>query len=192
MIYLVFLLWLAQAAIYNSSLYNVGSNLIYNGDFSYPTVPVGQTFRTYSFGVGGWNCSSQIQIVDIQRMCTAFSRICNVSFIQCAEWDTQTGIDQHIFQNVTVTNTGEYYLKIIWMPSIFSPIGKGFEIYLNTTLIAQLIATDSLYEDHVFEMLVNLTAGTLFLDMVEISPLNDFQGAFIGSIELTELLPINT
>jgi len=52
------------------------------------------------------------------------------------------------------------------MPAIINPIGKGFDLSFNSTPIVQVMANDALYEDHVVEMLMNLTVGVLNLDVV--------------------------
>lgn len=95
-----------------------------------------------------------------------------------------------MWQNINVTEAGQYYFKITWMPAIDNPLGKGFAVYFNTTQVAQITATDSLYEDHVEEVLVNLTTGILDLDLEETGPINDYNGTFVGSIELSQLLEI--
>lgn len=77
------------------------------------------------------------------------------------------------------------------MPSLISPIGKDFAIYLNSTQHANVIVNDSLLIDHVYESVVDLTAGTLKLEFVEsgsVNPFGDSLGTYIGIVEMFQLI----
>ena len=67
-IFAFFLLFFtAWAALYNTSVYYLDSNIIYKGLFNEPKVSPGRTYDMFEFGVGGWNCTKKIQIVHMGR-----------------------------------------------------------------------------------------------------------------------------
>ena len=77
------------------------------------------------------------------------------------------------------------------MPSLVSPIDKGFAINLNSTQHANVSVNDSLLIDHIYESVVNLTVGTLKLEFVEsgsVNPLGDSYGTYIGIMEMFQLI----
>jgi hypothetical protein len=52
------------------------------------------------------------------------------------------------------------------MPAITNPIGKGFDLYFNSTRMVQVMGSNQIYRDNVVEMLVNLTVGALNLSAI--------------------------
>ena len=103
MYYLFFFLFqVIHSSIYNTSLYYLDSNLVYNGYFDNPTVTANQTSDIYMPDEIGWNCTRKIQIANIPFSCASKNLTCNASFTQAVEWDTTKWTNESIWQNISI------------------------------------------------------------------------------------------
>lgn len=56
---LLFSVWLVYSqAIYDTSLYQLGTEVVANGDFSSPTIPAGTAYTVVAGTIQGWTCST--------------------------------------------------------------------------------------------------------------------------------------
>ena len=149
---------------YDTNLYSLGSNLVNNSMFLTPDL-TNKTMDYYEYGPIdlGWTCNALCELFYIQRRCANRSATCNISFTQGIDVDTQKDRQDNIYQDITITTAGQYYFRVLWMPAITKPIGRNLAIYFNFTKHGTIIVKDSQLIDHVYEVVVNLTAGVMRL-----------------------------
>ena len=113
-----------------------------------------------------------------------------MSFEQGIDLLSSSVID-HYIQNINIETAGQYYLTILWMPPLVSPVGKVFGVIVNSVLISNVTVTDSSYVDHLSEFIVDLSTGINTLDIVYYQPGPDNYGVYVGAVKLHQLIPLS-
>ena len=179
MFYYLFLLPLVTSSVYNPQEYELGPNLIVNSKFDTPYIPPPTQFFKIPSSILGWNCSHTCQVVHVNRRCAGKSKTCTVSFEQGIDLLSSSTID-HYYQDIKIETSGQYYLSLLWMPPLVSPIGEVFGIIVNSVLVKNVTVTDGNYIDHLTELIVDLSIGVNTLDIVYYKTGPDNYGVYVG------------
>lgn len=155
---LIFCILDTQAALYNTSLYTLGTNLVANHNFSLPVIPSGTAYTLYSSSISGWICTTICDVKNMPETCSASGISCNINFTKGIDFDTNSTLHS-ISQTVSFGTTGDYLLHIDWLPAFVNPIGKKFRIKINNTNVGTVTTSDSVYNTHTAEFLISANAG---------------------------------
>ena len=182
---IVFLYCLAAGSVVDPTLFQLGNNIVKNYNFMDPSV-TNEKLMTAS--LTDWNCSPDCQMVNTAKRCVAKGNTCSVSFAQAIDLD-QDDSNFSMAQGIQITSEGAYLLRMTYMPPAKNPIGKAVFIKINGTQVATFNSTDANYIDHVYEVILNLTAGTATLALNKGGIVDNF-GVELGIVELRELIPV--
>ena len=134
------LLFYVKAQLYDPLLYSPGTNLIVNPTFSDPDI--GGSLHLYIPGsILGW-MTVACQIFTISQACGIISQTYTYNHTQALDLDENFSFEM-ISQSVSISSSNQYLLSVGWLEPIVSPIGKSFEILVNTTSLANITVATS-------------------------------------------------
>ena len=180
---------IATGQLYNTSLFSPGANLIVNPTFSTPDIGGVMTQYYTPGGISGWTFPNG-QIVTISTLCTFFvGSPCLTNATQGFDLDVSFFYEL-LSQAVSITNSAQYLLTVEWLEAVVSPIGKSFEIKINSTSLANITITTNNYTGNVNQYIVNGNPGLMNISFQQFGAPPDGLGPLMTGIYLQELLPI--
>lgn len=132
---------------YDTSAYTLGNNLVTNPSFLSPQLPNGTAYLNYANNITNWTCLTDCKIMNMAEACSQAGVTCTINFTQGLDFDT-LGHLNGISQTIPIYATDQYLLRVDWLPPFNSPVTKQFKISLNSTLLANVTAADSIYQTH--------------------------------------------
>lgn len=185
---ILLLVALTKAQLFNTSLFSLGSNLVLNPTFSNPNIGGSMTEYYAPGGIPSWTCNEG-QIVNIPSLCSAFGPTCGANLTQGFDLDVTFAFEL-LSQGVSLNNSAQYLLSVEWVESVVNPIGKAFEIKINSTSLANLTTTTSNYVGNMNQFLVTGSPGMMNISFQEFGTVPEGLGVLLIGVFLQELVPI--
>lgn len=180
---------IATGQLYNTSLFSPGTNLIVNPNFASPNIGGVMTQYYTPGGIPGWTFPNG-QIVTISTLCSSFlGSPCPTNATQGFDLDV-SNFYELLSQAVSITNSTQYLLTVEWLEAVVSPIGKSFEIKINSSSLANITITTNAYTGNVNQYIVNGSPGLMSISFQQFGAAPDGLGPLLTGIYLQELLPI--
>jgi hypothetical protein len=139
----------SSSAPYDPTLYTLGVNLILNPAFTQPHLGSSTQYQNVAFSIPSWNCSHICQIINIPLTFAAYSLQYSTNYSQCIDMDSNH-IFETISQKLNIPVSASYLLHIDWLPSPYLPLGKSFEVGIDSVVVGGLTCTDANYTNHVY------------------------------------------
>ena len=156
--YILLLITTTNTQLYDPALFSLGSNLIVNPTFSTPDIG-GVLTQYMSGGILGWNFVDS-QIITVSTLCSSYGNPCSTNFTQAIDLDGMYSFDI-ISQSVSIGSTNQYLLSVEWLEAAINPVGKNFEIKINSTSFANITTTTNNYVGKQNQFLVNGNLGSM-------------------------------
>ena len=83
-------------------------------------------------------------MVTLSTLCSGFGHSYTHNYTQGLDLDV-SNVFEMFSQSVSISSTNQYLLSVGWLEPVTSPIGKSFEITVNSTSFANVTVTTNNY-----------------------------------------------